>query len=398
MSQEESYDIIVIGGGISGLSFANQVATKGKKVLLLESNDRIGGRLHTHYHKESDFWVEMGAHTFYASYTNLIHLIESNQMGDDIVAREKVGMKVFTDDHEKIFSKINKLELLTSGPKLFFSKRDNKTVKEYFGNIVGKKNYDKVFSRLFSAVIVQNADDFSAEFYLKKRKTKSKCHPKSFIFKEGMQHFIEGLAKQENITVCTNEEVNAIGQSDQFTVKTKSGKTFTAKDIALAVAPDLAGKLVEEIDSELSQVMQGYACKQITTKTVILSKEKIKFDPVSFIIPLQGECLAMVTRDVKTHENYRGFAFHFEENSKSAEEQKTFMAELLKVQEEDLGEIIEAKHQLPVLNLAHKERMPKVKELSQKKGIYLVGNYFNGLSIEDCAERAIQEAERYVKS
>jgi lysyl oxidase-like protein 2/3/4 len=38
------YDVIVIGGGFTGLSAARDLSTAGKSVLIVESRDRIGGR------------------------------------------------------------------------------------------------------------------------------------------------------------------------------------------------------------------------------------------------------------------------------------------------------------------------------------------------------------------
>ena len=42
-------DVIVIGGGLSGLHAAKLIENAGHKVILLEGNDRTGGRLHTLY-------------------------------------------------------------------------------------------------------------------------------------------------------------------------------------------------------------------------------------------------------------------------------------------------------------------------------------------------------------
>lgn len=394
MTQAESYDMIVIGAGISGLSLANHIARSGKKVLVVDAANKVGGCLNTYY--KDDFWVEMGAHTFYATYANLIDLIQKNELEHDIVAREKVGMKVFTDKHEKIMSGVNKFELIRSVPNLFFSKRDGKTVKEYFGKIVGRKNYNNVFTRMFSAVIVQNADNFSAEYFLKRRKTKSKEHPKSFILKKGMSSFMEALAAHENIKIQLNTKINQLTKNQEgFEVKSEAGDVFASKDIALAVSPKLASELSKDLNSDLSSVLADYPIQSIESRTVVLPKEKLNFDPVSFIIPLQGPCFSMVTRDVMTHDNMRGFAFHFEENHIGKEEQEKFMTELLCLDSLD-AETVEAKHKLPLIKIGHTERMAKIKHLAEETGIYITGNYFNGLSLEDCVERSKQEFERYV--
>ena len=389
----ENYDIAIVGAGISGLTMAFRIAESGKKVLLIEAKEKAGGCLNTLY-GENDFWVEMGAHTFYSSYTNVIDLIQSVGLESDIIGREKLSMKLYTDKHEKIFAPVSKLELMLNGPKLFVSKRDGKTVKEYFSNIVGKKNYDKVFSRMFSAVIVQNANNFSAEYFLKRRKTKSKDHPKSFILKKGMSSIADAILAHENIDISYNKRVSSIEKKDGFSISTEDGNSFHANDLAFASSPKQVSNLLKDINPEFAGLLNEFPIQNLESTALILDKYKPGIEPVTFVIPLQGACYSMVTRDVLANEKYRGFACHFQKDDVSNGEQKATMSKLLSVDE--IPETVKASHTLPLIKVGHKERMAAIISQAQKTGVYITGNFFNGLSLEDCVERSNEESNRYL--
>ena len=65
-----SHDVLVVGGGISGLSLAWKAAQDGKRVLVLEKSARLGGCLHSERTADG-YWFELGAHTTYNSYGGL---------------------------------------------------------------------------------------------------------------------------------------------------------------------------------------------------------------------------------------------------------------------------------------------------------------------------------------
>ncbi|KAM7380233.1 hypothetical protein PAMP_003545 [Pampus punctatissimus] len=54
-----TYDVIVIGGGISGLSAAKLLKASGLSSVVLEARDRVGGRTFTARNKETK-WVDLG--------------------------------------------------------------------------------------------------------------------------------------------------------------------------------------------------------------------------------------------------------------------------------------------------------------------------------------------------
>jgi len=56
--------IAVVGGGLAGLCAAHQLTRKGHSVIILESNQRLGGQLHTE--RKHGYVVELGAEGFIA--------------------------------------------------------------------------------------------------------------------------------------------------------------------------------------------------------------------------------------------------------------------------------------------------------------------------------------------
>jgi len=54
-------DILIVGAGAAGLMAASELANTGKKVIVLEADNRIGGRIHTQYDATTGEYTELGA-------------------------------------------------------------------------------------------------------------------------------------------------------------------------------------------------------------------------------------------------------------------------------------------------------------------------------------------------
>src|SRR6266540_5046084 len=112
-----SYNVIISGGGISGLSFAHSCSQAGVQALLLEKGNRIGGCFHSHHFtgEAEGFWVELGAHTCYNSYSQFIKILEERDLLSLLLPRQKVPFLIRANSGlASIPSQLNFLELILS--------------------------------------------------------------------------------------------------------------------------------------------------------------------------------------------------------------------------------------------------------------------------------------------
>ena len=63
------YDVLVIGAGVSGLSAAVELVSRGLKVLVCEKAPHAGGRTSSFFDKPTSEWVDNGQHLMMGCYT-----------------------------------------------------------------------------------------------------------------------------------------------------------------------------------------------------------------------------------------------------------------------------------------------------------------------------------------
>ena len=106
-----NYDYIVVGGGIAGLNTCLKLVNGKNKILLLERNNRLGGRLHT-YNKDGISY-EIGGARFHRGHKNLFELIKMFNLEEKIfpITNDKTFIPIkekFTKKYDinKIIKKI----------------------------------------------------------------------------------------------------------------------------------------------------------------------------------------------------------------------------------------------------------------------------------------------------
>lgn len=86
-----TYDTIIVGAGVTGLTAARRLTEAGQNVLVLEARDRVGGRLRTETHDGAHF--EIGGQWVSPDQTALIALVD--ELGLDTYSRFREGDSLY---------------------------------------------------------------------------------------------------------------------------------------------------------------------------------------------------------------------------------------------------------------------------------------------------------------
>jgi UDP-galactopyranose mutase len=396
-------DVIVVGGGISGLSFAWQAARAGRTVQVLERAPRVGGCLHTR-RRPDGFWFELGAHTAYNSYGGFLELAVAAGATGKLVhreaARKRFGLLRGGDytwlTPPKVLFALDWLEAAGAFPTGVFRKKAGETVYSYYSRLVGRRNYDRILSPFFEAVPSQKADGFPAvgPGSLFKKRTRRKEFPRSYGFDGGLQTVCEAAAALPGVTVETGVEVARIRRDGAgLAVATADGRTLSAPVVAVAVPLDRVTALVQDEFHELADAVAKVRTVEVDSMGAVLPRARCWMPEMAFLVPVDDLFHSAVTRDPFPHPSLRAFAFHFRPGL-AREARLGRMAEVLRVPVEELGDVAEARATLPSPALGHGEVVAEIDRCLAGGKLALTGNYFAGLAIEDCVGRSMDEWRR----
>jgi len=385
------HDVIIVGGGISGMSLAHYCLRNGLKPLVIEKNGRLGGTFHSY--RRDDFWFELGAHSCYNSYGNLVELLDETGCLGKIIKPGKAGYSLFTGGEVKsLISQMSIPELLVSLPRMFGAKMDGETVESYYSKIAGKRNFERAIGPMFNAVICQKANDFPADMLFKKRERR-KDVIKKFGFPGGLQTITDSIAAETGIEKITGKEIKEITfASDVFKVTTHDGSTFESRRLALATPAEAAARMLSKSFPAVAEKLSALKAERVETIGVIIKKDATRIGPIAALAAADDIFYSFVSRDTFPDPVYRGFAFHFKAAASSRETRLGRMAQVLGTR--DFEEIVTAEHVIPSLRLGHKDMINEIDGMIADTPLLLTGNYFTGLAIEDCVSRSLQESRR----
>ena len=387
-------DVVVVGSGVSGLSFAHYCARRGLDVLVLEERPTTGGCIQS-WRQPEGFWTELGAHTCYNSYAAIIGILESRGALGKLLPRDKearfrllVGNRVVP-----FYKELHWGELLVSAPRMLFARKDGRTVRQYYEPLVGRRNYHDVMGPMFTAVPSQPADDFPADMLFKTR-ARRKDVLRSFTLEGGLSTLVDVMAATPRVSVRTGAAVTAVERREGgFTVRVSGAEPEAARFVALATPPTVAAGLAAGVAPAAASLLGRIVTATVDTLGVVAEAAALKVDKAAGIIPVDGRFYSIVTRDTVPDPRFRGFAVH-DRPGQGLDERKQQAAAVLGVEPAGLGRVTRRQVELTSPRLGHQALVRDLVGALAGTPLFVTGNYFAGLSLEDCVLRSREESER----
>lgn len=393
---EQHYPHIVVGGGISGLSAAHYAAQAGIDTMLLEREGRLGGCMQTHtFTQLDDFWVEAGSHSCFNSYGNLLEIMERLDLLLNITAKAKQGYRLWHGGERKsVLSALHVPELMLSLPRLFRQSKSACSVSEYYGTGLGKRNYRDLFGPAFRSVICQTADDFPAEALFRK-KPRRKEVLRSFTMPHGLSDIPSAIAEGSGFRIDSGRAVSAIASGGNgFIVQREDGSERTCEHLTLAVPPDVAARLLKDVAPDAATILDRIGMAEIDTLLLAYKKADLTVPEMAGLISVDGAFLSAVSRDFMADDRYRGFAFHFPGGRLTPVERVDAACAALDVSPDRAAAVAHATNRLPSLRKGHQRLIAALDQTLATRPLAATGNWFLGVSIEDCITRSRSEHER----
>jgi len=276
-----SYDVIVVGGGISGLTAAYEMNKKGYDVLVLEAQERVGGRVHTMRVDGKN--IDVGGQWVGPTQHNILKLLEELKIGT---------YKQHIDGHSLFFlgyepSSVRSLKYSGIIPNVSWmslvdlqlaiwdiekkcesisvdepwecenaKEYDAMTVATYIERKFWTEEAKSQFSGCVEMVFAVDAAEISFLFFLYTIKCAGGIHAmintvggaQDSKIKRGAQHVPKVLAKKLAGRVKLNSPVAKIDQSfkldrERVLVTTRSGDVYACKKVIVAVPPTLSTRI-----------------------------------------------------------------------------------------------------------------------------------------------------------
>jgi protoporphyrinogen/coproporphyrinogen III oxidase len=448
--------VLVVGGGVSGLSTAYYLSRAGIPSVLFEKTNRLGGLIQTDVIRNCR--LEAGPDSFLASKPAVKELahdlpgLESQIIGSNDAARRvfvaragrlvplPAGMVMMVPGK---WPPVLRSELLSASAKVrllqeILRKPQQRTEDISVGRLVedhfGSEVLEFIAGPLLSGVYGGDAASLSAASVLprflayeqkygslikgarRELRPKKNREPLFQSFRDGMQVLTDSLARECGGHVsAVHAEISRVQRSGSLWQVSAGEQTLSSPDLVLACPAHVCARLLESSAVPLAEELSAIPYSSAILVTLVYERATLghPLDGFGFLVPArQRKALAAATwvnvkfpMRVPSHlAALRGFIVGAEATSLLYAPD----ADVIGLVREDFSRWMGTQTQplfstihrwpdsMPQYVVGHSERRAKIARLlEQYPGLFLTGNAYDGVGIPDCI-RGAQEISKQV--
>jgi len=433
-------DVLVIGGGISGLASAWWLARSGLSVEVWETNNRPGGKILSS--SQDGYLTERAASmllNFRPEITELVResgleFVKSSRLPAAEASRyllsqgrlQPLPMRMGAMFASPLWSLRGKLRLLAE-PFIFSKGHDDETVSEFITRRLGHEMLEKAMEPFIAGTLAADAYQTCAAAVLPRLtaleqrygsiftgamvnrvlRRRTACATDAFSFLGGMGTMVETLANTPGINLCTDHTAVELirGQKGwQVTATTPHGqRTVSAPHLIVATPAPVAASLLAPLDNELAELLSGISYASVTVLHAGIARDAVRhpLDGTGFLAPRKESTFLTGNLWMSTlfsdrappgkilMTSYLGGARAPQvadwDNERVLDEALKTLRPLLDIRSDPEMIRIDRHHEaLPLYHGAYQARMKAItNRLRYSPGLHLEANYKGGVSVRD---------------
>ncbi len=451
---ESTCDVVVVGGGISGLTATWHLHRSGVDVRLLEAEDSVGGCMRSE--SRDGFLLEKGPFNVIVRHPAFEDLLIEFADEVDIVGASKAARRRYVYRAGRLLAvPSNPISLMTTG-LLSFSARlrlltgiccsrrapiQEETIEQAATRRFGRQVADRMVSAVIAGIFAGDSSRLSlsacfpgvGRIDLKTRSLVALGLGSAFRRKSagrrrrwrglvsiggGLGALTEAIGRRLGPCVYTGSRVVGIQrQTDGYTVRFRRGDqadlSIRCRRLALASPAGATGRLLEPLLPEASRILESIESASL----VVLN---LGFRTADIAHPLQGFgfLVPAVERDFPLmgtlfadsifphhapagHRLLRVFvggAHHLEAVGRTDDELLSTSLDALRSVlgvsgSPVLVDVCRYPAAIPQYHVGHREKISRLRsEVASLPGLFLLGNYLDGVSLNDCVRLGVEVA------
>ncbi len=419
------YDVIIVGGGISGLTTALRAKNEGKSILLIEKSKESGGVIQTIQKVEGNF--ETGPNSFALNEPGL-KLIEHLGLKSEMIHANEAAQKryIFLNNKPTL---INPKKLLFSGEVLSFKSKfkllterfkkpeivKNETLADAIRRRFNNEILQKLVNPIVSGIYAGDAEKLEYKTALKslpKFEAENGSFTKGFMqtkkngvsrkivtFKKGLDQLTSAIQAKLANDIVQDEVISIHYEDHLINIKTKENN-YLAKKIILSTPAYITRDILSSIDQDLSHEISKIKYPSLLSMQISYPKSQVKkhLDAFGLLIPKEAGKVTLgiinyssVFEPKSTSHKYNLFIglpsnASAETIATLSDQAENELREIYKIEGNATFKNIKVWDKaIPQFNIGHAALMNRIDIFEIKHpNIKIIGNWRTGVAIGDC--------------